>query len=52
MNIKELLIQPKTTETMIISMALDRVMMQDKGSGEERVGMHGSGVVASEADFC
>lgn len=52
MSLKALLKQPESTEALTIISRLDRLMVEDRKDREDRVGMHGSGVVASEAEFC
>lgn len=52
MSLKSLLKAPETTETLVITSTLDRLMVEDRNDREDRVGMHGSGVIASEAEFC
>lgn len=42
----------QSTESMLIEQKLNKLFDTDKENREERVGMHGSGIIASENDFC
>lgn len=52
MSLKELLKAPGSTENLMILSTLDRLMVEDRKDREDRVGMHASGIIASESEFC
>lgn len=52
MSLKDLLKVPESTESMVIMSTLDNLMSREDEDREERIGMHGSGIIASDSEFC
>ena len=52
MSIKDALKEVKSTEALSIIGVLDSIMVDDRKGSEDRTGMHASGIIASEQEFC
>lgn len=51
-TLRDMMEGARTGETLVIESFLDKLMMAKDSSKEDRVGMHGSGIIASDKDFC
>lgn len=42
----------KSSQSLVIESELNKLLLLDREVREDRVGMHGSGIIASDSDFC
>lgn len=51
-SLKDAITKTTSTESLLIENFLDKLFIEDREDKEDRVGMHGSGIIASDNEFC